>query len=170
MQLDGSLRYAQVVGDLLVRLTPHQNIEDLPFARRKLAKSDRIVAIRSSCACVASYRARARSIVFSNLSRVTGFVTKSSAPAFIVWTVVGMSPWALMNTMGRLQPRSERRSCNCNPFKQSICKSSNKQRVRCSMDRREILWLFCAKKPRSRKRSTVRRSPIEKTNRHRQHE
>lgn len=110
-----------------MRLTPHQKIEDLPFARRKLAKSDRIVAIRTSCACVASYRARARSIVFSNLSRVTGFVRKSSAPAFIVWTVVGMSPWALMNTMGRLQPRSERRSCNCNPFKPSICKSSNKQ-------------------------------------------
>src|SRR5215218_7711561 len=62
-----------------------------------------------------------------NSSFVTGFVRRSSAPALMTFTVVGMSACPVKKTMGRCDPRADKRSCNSGPLKPGILMSRRTQ-------------------------------------------
>ena len=84
----------------------------------------------SSCSClsrIVRVRARARSIAWSSVSLATGFVRRSSAPALMTRTVVGISAWPVRKMMGRLNPRAFRRSCNSGPLMPGILISRRMQ-------------------------------------------
>ena len=63
----------------------------------------------------------------SRSSSFTGLERKFSAPARIARTLVGMSPWPVMNTIGSGQPASTSRRCNSSPSTPGIATSSTRQ-------------------------------------------
>ena len=88
----------------------------------------RIVAIRTSCACVASYRGEARARSFSAICPGSPVCKKVFGARLYRRTVVGMSPWALMNCNGQTAaPFRKDDPAIATHSKPSICKSSNKQ-------------------------------------------
>ena len=74
------------------------------------AESLRKAALACSSAAdsvrILASRFTAFSIASRSLSGVTGFERKSSAPSFIVFTAMSMSPWAEMKMMGSVSPRN----------------------------------------------------------------
>src|SRR5437870_1794409 len=61
-----------------------------------------------------------------NFWPLNGLVKNSTAPAFIAWTDIGMSPWPVTKTIGIAMPALANSCCKSRPLKPGIRTSSTK--------------------------------------------
>src|SRR5204863_78909 len=72
-------------------------------------------------------RASAWRTAWNRASTSKGFVRKSTAPAFMARTAIGMSPWPVMKMTGRGRPRAASASWRSKPLCSGIRTSSTRQ-------------------------------------------
>ena len=125
---DGAFGAANRPSDLLVRFAANDQ------ARRLPARVASIGRLRARTLSSLSFRSRnvlwcakACSIARKRSSDATGLVRKSSAPALIARTVVGMSGFPVMNMIGSVEPSSASRFCSPGPSRPGICTSRRMQ-------------------------------------------
>ena len=101
MNLDGLLDGAEIAGNLLVEPSGDNMRQHFAFARGQVAnlRLDRF-QFGLKPADLASL-ASARRCASNKSVSLTGLVRKSIAPAFMARTLVGISPFPVMNMTGR---------------------------------------------------------------------
>ena len=127
LQLDGALGDAQIVGDLLVEPAGDDAVEDFALARGEQGEARpqpvRLVAGRALRASRSSARGSRR----AGVSRSTGLVRKSTAPAFIARTLEATSACPVRKTTGSATPWRRSASCRSRPEGPGIRTSSSRQ-------------------------------------------
>jgi hypothetical protein len=121
---DGPFGTAYRPRDLLAVIAANHMLENFPLAWRRSAKRARTLSSLSLRSRNVRWCVKACPIAQKRSSDVTGLVRKSSAPAFIALTVVGMSGLPAMNMIGSVEPSSFSLFCSPGPSKPGISTSS----------------------------------------------
>ena len=107
MPLDRAFRDAQIVAICFVQLAADNAIENLTLTLcQRIEARAQLTCFVPRSALDSASRASARPSASSRMSRCTGFVRKSTAPAFIPRTVEGTSACPVRKTTGKLDASS----------------------------------------------------------------
>src|SRR5262245_34626846 len=128
MNLDGDLAQSKLTGDLLVHQAGSDEAHHLSFALGQPLEAcsqvrDSMLILPTLAVALEPAAATASSMSWSR----NGLVRKSTAPAFMACTDIGISPCPVMNTIGRLAPVRASWAWNSSPLTPGRRISSTRQ-------------------------------------------